>query len=293
VGRIPLLRCSTRSSPNPATFLEPDAHGATPRGAVLPDRFANRFRTVHARANDPARRQDLQGGPACLSRWVRPHSGRESFGMGEKSPVALRTRLEQFLLVRLRFRRYILCLVRAPRSTDNAEVASSILASPTAQPVPVSPGFCALSERSLREPRTEHPADGLGLHRASGLLRAGSAGNPSGHALACLLGFWACGSQRCAPSTSRTSPWSEEVVRSVSWARVSNPAVMPLPPRVVGTLDLVDGERQSGPLLCTKEHRVTIGCRVPRAATMTERQRSLRLRWIRQASRIGGRASRL
>ncbi|HXX89161.1 MAG TPA: site-specific integrase [Acidimicrobiales bacterium] len=108
----------------------------------------------------------------------------------------------------------------------------------------------------VRRPRIDAESTTLGLDRTelAAFIAQGSAGSPTDHALACLLGILGLRvSEACSLNIEDLA--TERGHRTIRFlGKGSKPALMPLPPRVARTLDLdlVAGERQSGPLLLTK-----------------------------------------
>ncbi|MHB8681495.1 MAG: tyrosine-type recombinase/integrase [Acidimicrobiales bacterium] len=105
----------------------------------------------------------------------------------------------------------------------------------------------------VRRPRIDAESTTLGLDRneLSAFIAQGSAGSPTDHALACLLGLLGLRvSEACSINIEDIS--TERGHRTIRFVgKGSKPALMPLPPRVARTLDLVAGERTCGPLLLT------------------------------------------
>jgi integrase/recombinase XerD len=108
------------------------------------------------------------------------------------------------------------------------------------------------SAEHVRRPRIDAESTTLGLDRTelSAFIAQGSAGSPTDHALACLLS----GSSSFAYSINIVDVSTERGHRTICFVgQGSKPALMPLPPRVSRTLDLVAGERADGPLLLTRD----------------------------------------
>ena len=106
----------------------------------------------------------------------------------------------------------------------------------------------------VRRPKIDAESTTLGLDRTelAAFIAQGSAGSPTDHALACVLGILGLRvSEACSLNIEDLS--TERGHRTIRFiGKGSKAALMPLPPRVARTLDLVAGERQSGPLLLTR-----------------------------------------
>jgi integrase/recombinase XerD len=106
----------------------------------------------------------------------------------------------------------------------------------------------------VRRPKIDAESTTLGLDRTelSAFIAQGAAGSPTDHALACLLGLLGLRvSEACSLNIEDLS--TERGHRTIRFiGKGSKTALMPLPPRVARTLDLVAGERSSGPLLRTR-----------------------------------------
>jgi integrase/recombinase XerD len=106
----------------------------------------------------------------------------------------------------------------------------------------------------VRRPRVDAESTTLGLDRTelAAFVAQGSAGSPTDHALACVLGILGLRvSEACSLNIEDIS--TERGHRTIRFVgKGSKPALMPLPPRVARTLDLVVGERHSGPVLLTR-----------------------------------------
>ncbi|HXX89376.1 MAG TPA: tyrosine-type recombinase/integrase [Acidimicrobiales bacterium] len=106
----------------------------------------------------------------------------------------------------------------------------------------------------VRRPKVDAESTTLGLDRTelSAFIAQGSAGSPTDHALACLLGLLGLRiSEACSLNIEDLA--AERGHRTIRFVgKGSKPALMPLPPRVARTLDLVAGERTYGPLLLTQ-----------------------------------------